>query len=58
MYYVNYIANSKISNHINTKHQILKDKSKSTKCIPDLRKMHNHGLILTTEDPDPFSAIL
>ncbi len=29
MYYANYIANSKVSNYINTKHQILKDKSKS-----------------------------
>ncbi len=40
MYYANYIANSEISNYINTKHRILKGKSTS-KCIPDFIEMHS-----------------
>ncbi len=41
MYYANYIASSEISNHINTKHRILKGKSKSKKCIPDFIEIHS-----------------
>ncbi len=37
MYYANYIANSKISNHINTKQKFLKDQSKNKTCIPDIK---------------------
>ncbi len=36
MYYAKYIANSKISNH-----QILKDKSKSKRCIPEIQLFEN-----------------
>ncbi len=36
-----YYANSEISNHINTKHQILKDKSTSKRCIPDFIEKHS-----------------
>ncbi len=38
MYHANYIAKS---NQIVTKHKVLKDKSKSKGCIPDLRKIHS-----------------
>ncbi len=31
-------ANSKISDHLNTKHQVLKDESKSKRGIPDIGK--------------------
>ncbi len=67
MYYANYIANSEISNNINTKHRILKGKSTSKRCIADFIEIHSvkyvgyrdtpHYGLLATESPRSFCNI-